>query len=251
MDIYAPSYKRAKEVKTHKLFPRVVYVVHEFEKKEYIDEGLKVEVISNELRGNLSKVRNYIKEKLLPNGGVMVDDDIEDFKMWNFVDNEPLVKSMKEEQIEEFLEMAFIMTDEAGYKIFGVNIIGDKGGYREYTPLSFTNYISGSFMGILPNPIRFDESLPLKEDYDYCLQHFNKYRGALRFNYIHMIKKDHGNIGGCADIRTIGKEREQMELFKNKWGSKIVKMDTAQNNGTKKKTIFDINPIINVPIKGV
>jgi len=251
IEIYAPSYKRAKGVKTHKILPSVIYVVHEFEEHEYRAEGHKITVIPNDLRGNLSRVRNHIAQVLLKNGGIMIDDDIEDFKLWDFEDKSPFLKSMKAEDILEFFEIAFVMAQEAGYKLFGVNIIGDKGSYREYTPLSFTNYISGSLMGIIPNPILFDENLPLKEDYDYCLQHFNKYRGALRFNYIHMIKKDHGNIGGCSDNRTIERECEQMKLFQRKWGSKIVRLDNGKKKGKKKETIFDINPVIKVPIKGV
>ncbi len=52
-------------------------------------------------------------------------------------------------------------------------------------------------------------------------------------------------MGGCADYRTIQKEKEQFDLLQKKWGSKIVKRD----NGSK--TNYDINPIIKVPINGV
>ena len=58
MNIYAPSYKRAKGVKTHKLIPDVIYCVHEFEAQEYIDEGYNVEVMPNDIGGNIARVRN-------------------------------------------------------------------------------------------------------------------------------------------------------------------------------------------------
>ena len=64
-----------------------------------------------------------------------------------------------------------------------------------------------------------------------------------------MIKKDHGNLGGCADMRTMAREKEQLALLQKKWGSKIIKIDTTQRG--KKKKNFDFNPIIKTPIKGI
>ena len=77
-------------------------------------------------------------------------------------------------------------------------------------------------MGFVNNELRFDERLPLKDDYDYCLQNLNKYRKILRFNYACMIKKDHGNLGGCADYRTMSREMDQLKLLQKKWANKIV-----------------------------
>jgi hypothetical protein len=64
-----------------------------------------------------------------------------------------------------------------------------------------------------------------------------------------MVKKDHGNKGGCAEVRTVEKEKEQMQLFIKKWGSKIVKQDLRQRG--KKTVSYDINPVVKVPIGGV
>ena len=249
MNIYSPSYKRAKEVKTHKLIPDLVYCVHEFEAGEYKAEGHKVEVIPNDIRGNLSKVRNYILNNYIGDRGVMVDDDIEAFKRWELKEGEAKAVNIKD--MTEFIECGFILCEEAGSHLWGINIIRDKGAYREYTPLSFNNYISGSFMGFLNNDIRFDESLPLKEDYDYSIMTANKYRKLLRINYAFMVKKDHANIGGCADTRTIEVEQEQMKLFINKWGNRIVRIDESKKKGSKKMRVYDINPVIKIPIKGV
>jgi hypothetical protein len=44
----------------------------------------------------------------------------------------------------------------------------------------------------------------------------------------------------------------QNELLRKKWGSKIVKTDSgASQVNRKKKTSYDINPIIKIPISGV
>lgn len=110
--------------------------------------------------------------------------------------------------------------------------------------------LSGSFMGFVDCDCKFDEGLPLKEDLDISLQVMNKYRKLLRINFVHLVKKDNRNLGGCADYRTIEREKEQFELLLKKWGSKIVRRDDGVKKGGREK-MYDINPIINVPIKGI
>jgi hypothetical protein len=247
MKIYSPSYKRATGLKTHKLLPNVIYCIDQKEKEEYEKQGVNLEILPDGIQGNISRVRNYIKDELIKEKGLIIDDDIEAIKIWSTKNENPYPINI--EDIEEFFEMAFNMCEESGCKLWGVNIVGDKGSYREYTPISFTNWISGSLMGFINNKCKFDERIPLKEDIDFSLQTLNRYRKLLRFNNVHLIKKDHGNKGGCADYRTVAREKEQFDIFQKKWGNKIVKQDTTQKG--KRKKVFDINPIIKVPIKGV
>jgi len=247
MKIYSPSYKRCEGVKTHKLIPDVIYCVAEFEAQKYIDKGYNVEVIPNEIQGNISRVRNYMLKHFIKDKGLIVDDDIEAFKYWTSENGKPKAKNI--EDIHEFIEQGFDLCEQFGCRLWGINIIGDKGSYREYTPFSLTNPISAAFMGFLNNELIFDERIPLKEDYDYCIQNTNIYRKLLRLNYAYMSKKDHGNKGGCADYRTISREIEQLELLQKKWGKRIVKNDTTQRG--KRNKGFDINPIIKIPIKGI
>ena len=247
MKIYAPSYMRAEGVKTHKILPDIIYCVHEFEAEEYIDKGYNVEIMPDEVGGNIARVRNYMLDNYIKNKGLIIDDDIEAIKVWRWFDGMPKAEIV--EDVEEFIEQGFNLCEQFDCHLWGINIIGDKGSYREYTPFSLNNTLSGSFMGFVDNVLRFDESIPLKEDYDYSIQNANHYRKLLRINYAHMIKKDHGNKGGCADYRTIESEKEQMNLLQKKWGKKIVKQD--KGNKGKKKTSYDINPVVKIPIKGV
>jgi len=245
--LYSPSYKRSKGLKTHKIIPEVVYCIHEFEYKEYKNEGVNIEVLPDEIRGNISRVRNYIKDNFIQNEGIIIDDDIEAIKVWSYENNKPKQKNI--DDFERFFMNGFQMAKDCGARLWGVNILGDKGSFREYTPLSFTSTVSASFMGFVNNDIQFDERLPLKDDYDFCVTNLNEYRKILRFNAVSLVKKDHGNIGGCADYRNVETEMEQIKLLQKKWGNKIVKFD--QSNTSNKNKNFDINPIIKVPIKGV
>jgi len=247
MKIFSPSYKRSEGVKTHLLIPDVIYCVAENEKKDYLKHGYNIETMPNEVNGNIARVRNYMLKHFVKDKGIIIDDDIEGLKMWT--KKYGVITTIDIEDIEEFIEQGFNLCKEFGARLWGINILGDKGSYREYTPFSLTNPISASFMGFLKTDLKFDERIPLKEDYDYCIQNMNKYRKVLRLNYIHMIKKDHKNLGGCADYRTIEKEKEQLKILQNKWGKNIVKNDFKASN--KRKESFDINPILKIPINGV
>ena len=59
--------------------------------------------------------------------------------------------------------------------------------------------------------------------------------------------------GGCATYRNRQREKEQLEALQQKWGTKIVKIDSNNRNKgqTEKEKRLDYNPIIKVPIKGV
>ena len=139
------------------------------------------------MQGNISRVRNYIVDKYIKKEGLIVDDDIEAFKRWTIVNDKP--KAVNLDNIEEFIEFGFNHCKEFGARLWGLNIIGDKGSYREYSPFSLTNPISGAFMGFINNELRFDERIPLKEDYDYSIQNLNEYRKLLRFNHTFMVTK--------------------------------------------------------------
>ena len=67
------------------------------------------------------------------------------------------------------------------------------------------------------------------------------------------IKKGKGaeNVGGCAAYRNRDREKEQLEMLQQKWGGKIVKIDTSNKGRSQKEKRLDYNPIIKVPINGV
>lgn len=104
----------------------------------------------------------------------------------------------------------------------------------------------------LRNELRYDEKLPLKEDYDMTLQQCNKYRGCLRLNKYNYDCKQSKQAGGCATYRNYEREEQQLLALQKKWGSEIVKFDITENSNTKKKRKnIDYNPIIHIKIKGL
>ena len=237
---FAPSFKRPDDVITHKYLPYITYVVAEFEAEKYLANNYKVWVVPNEAQGNLCRIRNYILDNADSKKIIIVDDDMSFIGRWN----NQKAKKLNADEVLEFCENAFNLCDDLKIKYWGMNLLPDKGAYREYTPFSFTNYIGGPFQAFNDLELRYDENLPLKEDYDLSLQVLNKYRKTLRFNAYHYGVKQHINKGGCADYRTKKREKEQFLLLQKKWGSKIVTRDKSSKG-------WDLNPIVKIPIRGV
>lgn len=243
--IFAPSYKRPEKSITQINYPSVTLVVRESEAEEYRKNGNKIVVCPDNAQGNLCRVRNWILDNLYEDDTeciVLLDDDCSAISVWQ---EQNLIK-LSDSQLIEFCERQSILTQDSELHFWGLNCVTDKGAYREYSPLGFLQYIGGPFQGHLKtSEIRYDENLPLKEDYDMTLQHIHKYGGCLRINYANYNVKQSEQEGGCATYRNLDREKEQFFLLQKKWGKDIVKRDR------KSKRSFDYNPIIKVPIKGM
>lgn len=254
ISVCCPSYKRPK-VKTLNYLPFCRVYVDEGEYEDYVKvnpEGANIISVPKGIQGNLCRIRNYILEQELKENDVclIIDDDL---KGIFYFEKKKRIK-VEAEDFMDFLTKYSIQAQEIGAKFWGININQDYQCYREYTPFSTRSYIGGPFQCFLKgNECKYDENLPLKEDYDMTLQQLNKYRVVLRINKFHYECEQSTNAGGCATYRNIEREKEQLKLLQKKWGSHIVSNDLSNrsHNLTKKKKQIDYNPIIRVPIKGV
>ena len=241
---FAPSYKRPEKSITQKKYPAVKLVVRESEAEEYRENGNEIIVCPDSAQGNLCRVRNWILDNLFDDADciIILDDDCKSIGRWQ--EQNDII--FNEEELIEFCESSSLLCKDLGYNFWGLNCVTDKGAYREYTPFGLLQYIGGPFQAHLKeSTIRYDEDLPLKEDYDITLQHIKKYDGCLRINYAHYQVKQAEQAGGCAAYRSLQKEKQQFFALQNKWGKDIV----IRDKGSKRS--FDFNPIIKVPIKGI
>lgn len=258
ISVCCPSYKRPR-VETLDYLPFCQVYVCETEYDSYIkaNKGYEDNIIpcKKGIQGNVGRIRNHILDTEFNNGAdvvCIVDDDlknIESFKVNGTFGYER--KVVKADEFVDFVDFYSSICQQMGYKLWGVNCNSDALSYRHYTPFCTTTFIGGPFSVHLKNDIRYDEALPLKEDYDLTLQHMNKYRGALRVQKYHYNCKQSVQAGGCATYRSMMREKEQFELLQSKWGSEIVRYDSSKRKGATKEKMFDYNPIIKVPIKGV
>jgi hypothetical protein len=243
--IFAPSYKRSEKSITQITYPFVKLVVREREADEYIKNGNDIIVCPDSAQGNISRVRNWILDNLFDDETdciIIVDDDCKAISRWQDQEN----TKFSENELIDFCEKTSVVCNELGFKLWGLNTVTDKGAYREYTPFSFIQFIGCPFHAhIKGTELRYDENLPLKEDYDFTLQNIKKFGGCLRVNFANYDVKQSEQEGGCANMRSLKKEKQQFYALQKKWGKDIIKRD----KGSKRS--FDFNPIMKVPIKGV
>lgn len=263
--VACPSYRRF-VVETLRYVPFCkVYVAPE-EYEAYLDFNPKhtenIVKCPKGVQGNVSRVRNYILNTEFENGAdiiCIVDDDlraIEHFEMSEDGTYAYEKVKVKTNELIDFIYRNSLLCHEWGFKMWGVNINSDTKAYSHCSPFSTTNVVLGPFGVFLKGmQCRYDERLPLKEDYDMTLQNMNLYRGVLRLNKYHYVCRQSEQKGGCAMYRNMEREKEQFELLRKKWGSKIVRLDTGKREGKrgnkKKRVYIDYNPIIKVPIKGI
>ena len=259
ISVNIPSYKRP-IAETLKYLPFCKVWVDHKEFDEYRRNNPAADIIAcpEGIQGNVSRIRNYILDKEFEAGVdcvIILDDDIQYIGTWKEGEKHfgYVHEILSASDFMAWAEKYATLCMEFGFKEWGLNCNYDKQGYRQYTPFSTTQFIGGPFQAFLNNPLRYDENLPLKEDYDMLIQQCNKYRGALRLNAWHYSAKQSKQAGGCAAYRNEQREKEQFEALQNKWGSEIVKRDSGNKSHTLKKTKKreDYNPIIKIPIKGV
>ena len=262
ISVNCPSYKRPK-VETLAYLPFCKVWVCETEADAYrsANPGFESNIIACKkgIQGNLCRIRNHILDTEFKNGAdvvLIIDDDMRSVAYFESEPGDPFGYTRNRIKTEDFLpfvERYSRLCAEFGFKFWGVNCNIDARSYSQNIPFSTVSYIGGPFQCFLRgNECRYDENLPLKEDYDMTLQNCNRYRGCLRVNKYHYIVKQATQAGGCATYRNYAREKQQLDALLRKWGSRIVKIDRSNKGKTKKEKVnIDFNPIIKVPIKGV
>lgn len=261
----APSYRRPHCRTAHYIPETRVYVdSSEVEEYERANGGYgEIVACADGIQGNLPRVRNYILDQEFGNGAdivVMMDDDVQSLGMFA-PDGDGFgyrIKKLTADDVRAFVEYGSVLCDEWGFGMWGVNRNQDKLLYKHFQPFSTTRAAVGQFMVFTKNELRFDEGLPLKEDYDMGVQQMNRYRGVLLINWVH-VNADYGELtGGTSVRRNFEREKEQFFKFRKKWGSRIV-AGTNQSRGQGRSQMngeflggYDFShPIVRVPIKGV
>lgn len=232
ISVNTPSYKRPSDVKTLDYLPFCRVWVDEDEAGEYRKANPDAEIIAcpKGVQGNVSRVRNYILKQEFQRDTdvvVIVDDDLNCIRRYEYneMENfgyEPHIVTADE--FLSFIEKYSIIAKDLGAKLWGVNQNCDPMAYRHNTPFSTRSVVLGPFGVFLKgNRCWYDESLPLKEDYDMSIQQLNMERVVLRVNAYHYLCKQSENKGGCAAYRNRQREEEQLEALRKKWGGQLLR----------------------------
>lgn len=108
-------------------------------------------------------------------------------------------------------------TNQVGAKLAGVAPTANPFYYRGRA-INGRAFVVGDLILTKPTPLRFDESLRLKEDYDYTLQHIEAHGVVARCDDVLATFVHRSNPGGAVAYRTDALEAESIAALKKKWG---------------------------------
>ena len=187
MQIAVPSKGRPDSTTTQNILPSAVFYVPESELHQYKTFLPDTKVVSIPIEVNgITKTRNWILKNCGDYRVVFIDDDVK-FHGYNLMKNKQVKRiSIDSEQfwLNE-CEKLFDITDQLGYKIFGIKTESSPISQYEYYPIRFKSYVTASFMGMINDgSYYFDENYPVKEDYEICLRHIKDRGGILSAQYL-------------------------------------------------------------------
>jgi glycosyltransferase involved in cell wall biosynthesis len=204
MLIAIPSKNRAGKTTTNKILPNIgTFFVPESEVHQY-SYIRNVVGIPNNVQG-ITPTRNWILKNTNEKWVVFLDDDAKNVGYTELGRTQAKKIDVRDEGFwaEEFLK-AFDLTEQLGYKMWGVKTEAAPRSVYPYKPILTKTYLTASCMGMVNDgEFYFDENFKVKEDYEICLRHIVKYGGILGIRYLHWENEHWVTDGGCKDYRTV------------------------------------------------
>ena len=201
------------------------WFVGDNEYEQYKSNGAK-QVIES---GSLIESRNQALQHSFDKGQdcVMLDDDF--VRIQNYQHNTLTTISLQ--QAIEQAQLILYEALRARFYLAGFAPTTNTFYYNMNKPITFNTFIISAFIYVRHGcNLYFDTNLRTKEDYDYTLQHIDKYGGAARINYILPEFKHFGNKGGVVDYRTPQVEQNSIAYLKRKWGNDIIRDNPRRAN---------------------
>ena len=172
----------------------------------------------------------------LPNGTrvIILDDDITSIKIWKLIGESKYGKliNISKQELFEILDDCFENTIKLGNNKFGIcsvaNTMVIKSTIASQGIYSINKIFQGCFFGfIVDDKIRFDEDMPVLDDYEIVLRDIYQGKDILRRNdLIVSVAKLGSNKGGCQDAYSNGKQKEALiKLYKKYYKIMNIKKD--------------------------
>jgi hypothetical protein len=208
-----PSKGRAGKVKSTDILRSAVLYVPESEAEYYTRSNPKqtIAAIPDHVKG-ITRTRNWILDNANDLRVVMIDDDVKNqgwVKLWT---SKSKHKKMTEADWRETAAQLFDVTEDLGWKLWGVATQSAPRSVYPYKPILTRSYLTASFMGIVNDgTYRFDESFSVKEDYEIGLRHAKEFGGIVAARHCYWENSHWLDAGGCSDYRTGKMELEAIK----------------------------------------
>ena len=165
--------------------------------------------------GNLMQSRNFALDHSFLDGKICVQlsDDIKKVTI-----NKNFGEQKKIELNKAIEDIVSKFNKVKGVKLLGIPPTDNF--FFAKNIVSVNTFCIGDLLFVKPNDLRFDEQLTLKEDYDYTLQHLERW-GSIRYQKYLFTFEHYSNKGGAVDIRDDKEEQKNIMILKSKWGDKV------------------------------
>lgn len=156
-----------------------------------------------------------------------MDDDITWAFIWYNKNNKWVKQDLSINQIEQAITKWFKDIKEKGLKLFWFYPV--QNAFFMSKTIKVNQFIIASAFGMIKTDLKFDENLPLKEDYDFTIQNYIKYGWAIRYNYITFKAKHYTNAWWCQTERNDNREKISCDYLKQKWWDFIKENPKREN----------------------
>lgn len=197
MQIVIPSKGRSEVMakKAFRMFPDALVCVGDDEVEAYgkITKNLLVHPAAVV---GIGPLRQWILDNVKDKCVVMVDDDVT--HIYSQVGFHKL-RIEDPDTARAMVERLAILAQDAGARVFGFQQAARPLGYSNCKPFSLNTWVGG-VIGIIGRELRFDTSLLLRADIDFCLQSLLKDRFVMvdgRYSFIHT--RFAGAGGNCSN----------------------------------------------------
>ncbi|MFA6134586.1 MAG: hypothetical protein WC869_11285 [Phycisphaerae bacterium] len=226
MKIVIPSKNRADIIgdKALRLFPDATLCVADNEVDAYAKVSDRLLVHPAGVVG-IGPLRQWVLDHVDDPCVVMVDDDVT--HVYSQI-------GFHKQRIEDadtaraIVERMAILAQDAEVRVFGFQQAARPFTYANFRPFSVNTWVGG-LIGIIGRELRFDTSLLLRADIDFCLQSLLRDRIVLvdgRYSFIHTR---FAGGGGNAANRSSERHEREIAYLRRKWGPYL---DVVQAKGT-------------------
>jgi hypothetical protein len=156
-------------VRTQTVLPDCSVFVPALEAEAYRQAGARnVVAVPNEVQG-ITATRNWILRNTRDRWVVMIDDDVRTHGWVELLPHAAMKQSLDAAQWLAVFRKIFEVTEGVGYRIWGIATDGATRAVYPFYPFRWRSYVTASCMGVINDGrTYFEESYPVKEDYELC-----------------------------------------------------------------------------------
>jgi len=168
--------------------------------------------------GSLMQSRNWALDHAFENKNtcVQLSDDIKSVK------HNPHVTGGKTDAVR--LQNAINVMVEKLHAVKQLRLLGvppTANAFFAKSSLSKNTFCIGDALFVKPSEPRFDNNLTLKEDYDFTLQHIDRYGIACRYQRFLWEFQHYSNSGGAVAYRDDAREQKNINYLLRKWPNNL------------------------------